>query len=74
MNAYIFINVEKLTSNYHSGGGLVIFARDVDHATELTRSDSNIEISDDEWSEVKVFKMADDVPPQLFKFPDAGCC
>ncbi len=74
MNAYIFENVEQLTSNYHSGGGLIIFARDIDHATELTRSDSSISISDVEWSEAKVFKMADDVQPQIFKFPDAGCC
>lgn len=74
MNVYIFEDCSDLTDSWHSGGGLVVIARDSDHVAELISSDPNIQLSDVDWQEVKIVRAADDAEPAVYVFADAGCC
>jgi hypothetical protein len=74
MKLFIFEEVEKLTYNYHSGGGLVVIAEDTEAAKALISTDSDITITEEEWSKVKVYELMDNEEPAMFIFPDAGCC
>lgn len=68
----IFEHVEQLTYNYHSGGGLVVVAKDRDAAKTHIGQDENIKITDKEWDTVKEGDTTLD--DALYIFPDAGCC
>jgi len=75
MKMFIFEDVSDLTYNYHSGGGLVVVARDKDHALELISTDSNIVIKEEHWSSVIVYNLlGQKIEPKMYIFPDAGCC
>lgn len=74
MKIFIFKEVEKLTENWHGGGGLVIIAPDMIHVLEMALAHEII-LSQDEIENVLVFDLkAADIQPQIFIFPDAGCC
>lgn len=74
MNIFIFENVSQLTNNYHSEGGLVIVAENIEQAVKMVFEDKYIELTKEELENVKVFKLAYNHEPQMFVFPDAGCC
>ena len=75
MKVIIIAHVGQLTYSYHSDGGIVFVARDLDHAKELASTDEAIEITDEEWSSrVEYELLDDDVNPKMFVFPDSGCC
>ncbi len=74
MNIYIFQNIEQLTGYYHSGGGLVVIAPNLDAAIGLAMSDG-VTFSDREIEHVITHALADaNTEPRVFIFPDAGCC
>lgn len=74
MNIYIFEGVDHVSSNYHSNGGLVVIARDVDHVLELIATDDAIILTADDIARCKVYPLEGDHTAQIFVFPDAGCC
>jgi hypothetical protein len=74
MYIFIFEFVCDLTSSYHSGGGLVVIARDEDHVKELVATDRSIKLASDEWASVVKHRLSGKVEPTMYVFPDAGCC
>lgn len=73
MYVYIWDQLGEVTDYYHSGGGLVIVARDLQHAKELAGEYSpNIVIDEDPDLVVPCRDM--DENPTVFVFPNAGCC
>ena len=74
MKIYVFERIDKCSDNYHEEGGLVVIAKDVEHAKELLKTDNSIEVTDKEWEDVESFALADNVEPKFWVMPDAGCC
>lgn len=74
MKIFIFEQIDQLTGNYHSGGGLVVVARDQDHVKELVSAHSDIVLDENEWSSATVYDVQGEVEPTMYIFPDAGCC
>lgn len=75
MKVFILERVEKLTYNYHSEGGLVVIAKDLESAKVLVSSDEDIQSTNEEWSSAKVYDLKDEnAVATYYIFPDAGCC
>jgi hypothetical protein len=74
MKIYVFERVGKVSNNYHEEGGLVIIANDIEHAKELINKTDDIDVTDDEWSKVESYELAENVEPKIWAMPDAGCC
>jgi hypothetical protein len=85
VNVFIFPNVLRLTTRYHSDGGLVVIAESreqvaalisEEHPDEWSSIEKNhrIEITPEEWDDVQVFELMDNCEPRMFVFPNAGCC
>lgn len=73
MKLFIFEDVGELTYNYHSGGGLVVVAKDEELAKKLIATNEYINLTDEEWSKVVVYE-TNETEERMFIFPDAGCC
>lgn len=74
MKIYIFEQIDQVSGNYHSGGGLVIIAKDIEHAKEIILVDKEIQPTDEEWAKVESYDLAENVEPKFWTMPDAGCC
>lgn len=83
MKVFIWNHIAELTDSYHSNGGLVVVANDLQHAIELAEhygedDDYNdghrIKFTDDEKQPDNEYEIIGDVDPEVFVFPDAGCC
>lgn len=72
LNVYIWNDLEQVSCNYHSEGGLVVIAETLDECLEV--------VSEDKY--IKIDKEPDAVIPtssrvrekKYFVFPNAGCC
>lgn len=79
MNAYIWQNATDITDNYHSGGGVLVIAPDLERAREVflrdaarrgfVPSESNVLTTVPD-----IFYRIEAPDERLFLFPDAGCC
>lgn len=77
MNAYVWEEVDQLTTNYHCYGGLMVVAEDEAHVRELVAVDDGekkIRLTEEEWEAVIVYPLQGDPAPRVFVFRDAGCC
>ncbi len=74
MKIYIFKDVNKLTNNYHSGGGLVIIAENKDDCLEIIKNKKEININKKEWSKCISYELKGKYKKEYYIFPDAGCC
>lgn len=74
MQIFILENVGELTTNWHSGGGLVVIAEDEKHAREIVSERSGAVVADEEWAEAQSFPLYGTAKPDFWLFPDAGCC
>lgn len=72
MNIYIWQRIEKATEDYHSEGGVVVFAETEERARELANSDEECKIKPEEMPDH--VRPCADGPELVFIFPDAGCC
>lgn len=73
MKVFIWNNINELTDNYHSDGGLVVVAKDLERAHELARNEG-VEFAEDELAPTIEYNTDDFVEEKVFIFPDAGCC
>jgi hypothetical protein len=81
---FIFEYVRELTGNFHSGGGLVVIAENLERAIQMAKStkkqhsyvekDDFIELDDEEIKNVSMYDLQGEVEEKLMIFPDAGCC
>ncbi len=84
MKIFIFQEVKLLTDNFHSNGGLVIVAKDLESALNLAKNydggytwqdDKNpIKLNEEEIKNVISYDLVGEHEEKLFIFPDAGCC
>jgi hypothetical protein len=74
MKIFVFNRINQCSCNYHTEGGVVIVADDIDAAKELIKSDEYISITKKEWANVEAFELATVVLPKYWVMPDAGCC
>lgn len=71
MNVYVWERIDRLTTNWHSEGGLIVFAETEERARELA-ADKVMELKATEMpSEVRAVYGGDEA---VYLFPDAGCC
>ena len=74
MKMFVFEDVDQVSHNEHSDGGLCIVANDKAHAIELINQREYVELTMAEWEDVIVYELKEDEAPRLFIFPNAGCC
>lgn len=72
MKVFIWDRVNQCTDNFHSDGGVVVFADSEERARELANAINGCCIKSDEFPD-DVRDVADG-PERVFIFPDAGCC
>ena len=79
-NIYLWKKIPSLTTSYHSGGGLLVIARDRDRVDELVNAKNGQEYGDG-YVNIKIDKepfifirCLDDVEETIILFPDMGCC
>jgi hypothetical protein len=76
MKVFIWEHIQKLTDNYHSDGGLVVVAANLQRAIELAEAEG-VEFSKGDYDELtptNVYNTDDSADEKVFIFPDAGCC
>lgn len=74
MKMFVFEYIDQVSPNYHPEGGLMIVAKDKEQLEELIKAEGDIEITNEEWEKVIIYKLANEEEPRVFVFPDAGCC
>lgn len=74
MKIYIFKYIDQVSNREHSGGGLVIIAKDIESAIGLVAVDKSIEITDKDWSQVESYELNENAEPKYWVMPDSGCC
>lgn len=72
MKVFIWDNVAELTERYHSMGGLVVIAPDLETAKKNAEGEG-VKFAEDE-EPVQVLTVSDVVEQEVYLFPDAGCC
>jgi hypothetical protein len=72
MKVFVWSYVEKCTDNYHSGGGVVVFADTEERAREIANEIEGCNILDDE--NPKDVRDVDGGIEAVYIMQDAGCC
>lgn len=71
MKVFVWNYITSLTDNYHSGGGLVVFAEDVERAKELAIGMGVTFSESDQPDDVRI---VDGGEEKVYIMADAGCC
>lgn len=74
MKVFVFEYIDKVSEEYHEGGGLLIVAKTEERAKELINAEEYVNVTAKEWTEVVVIDAMPDAEERLIVFPDAGCC
>lgn len=71
MKVFVWTNVSNLTDNWHSGGGLIVFAETEERARQLA-TDQGVSFTEhDTVDDVRIVEGGDEA---VYIMPDAGCC
>lgn len=73
MKIWLFIEPQRVTNSYHSGGSVMVIAETRGQVENLLRH-TEVELSEDDWENVNTYPTHAYVPAQVFIFPDSGCC
>lgn len=77
MKIFLFEEPEQVTDSYHSGGSVMVVASSKTSAKQLLEDYPGIILSADDWTGVREFELApvgSGYTPEVFIFPDSGCC
>lgn len=76
MKMFIWDRVKRVTSNWHSEGGVVVLADSLETARDLIkkRQEEDRECEAMTKEPDRVFVLAEGYEPQIMVFPDSGCC
>lgn len=75
MNLYLWENIEHVSGNYHSGGGLVAVAESIQDIEGLLLDHPEIKLTEKEWTQYLIFPLhGKRHEKRIIVFPDAGCC
>lgn len=73
MKVFVWNRIRDVSDNYHSEGGLVVFAADEERARIIANETDCVSLSDSEIPN-KVVDVAGTTEESVHTFPDAGCC
>lgn len=73
MKIYLF-EYATGSDSYHSGGALMVIAKSEAHVREQLENFPAVKLDDDDWKGVRVFDTSPIELPEVFIFPDSGCC
>jgi hypothetical protein len=73
MKIWLFIEPDKVTDSWHSGGSVMVIAETEGQVKNLL-AHTEVELSEDDWENVRTFPTHSYVPAEVFIFPDSGCC
>lgn len=71
MKAFLWHQIDKVSDNYHEGGGVIIVAETIDRAREIAL------VGDEKMSidgEPDYIFDSDLIEEKVIPFPNAGCC
>lgn len=71
MKVFVWNYISELTQNYHSGGGLIVFAENEERAKELAVAEGVTFNQEDKPDDVRI---VDGGSEKVYVMPDAGCC
>jgi hypothetical protein len=74
MKIWLFQDVRVSKDSYHPFGGLVVVAETEGHVKQLITRYNGVTLDDEDWENVRTFPTHSYVPPEVFIFPEAGCC
>lgn len=74
MNVFVWKELGQVSDSYHSGGGLLIVAKDMVHAKALAAEHGHIVIDIDPDLEMRLAPDSMDNEARVIVFPDSGCC
>ena len=72
MKVFIWGRINQCSGNYHSEGGVVVFASDEATARQIANNTDDVQISPEEMPDV-VRDVVGGIEA-IYTFPDAGCC
>jgi len=72
MKVFVWERIDNATDNYHSEGGLVVFAETEERARELANAQSGCKLMPEEAPDE--VRDVDGGEEKVFVMPDAGCC
>jgi len=73
MKVFVWDRIRDVSDNYHSEGGLVVFAQDEERARIIANETCGVSLSDEEIPN-KVVDVDGTTQESVHTFPDAGCC
>jgi hypothetical protein len=73
MNIFIWERVDNMSYDYHSNGGLVVIARDLDRAREMIKEKIRPDCEALE-KQPDFVSYVQETEEKIFDFPDSGCC
>lgn len=79
MKMFLWGRTSPVTDSFHAEGGLCIVAKDLESARRLWVNSNAAAELDNAYNAVKywpdrVFELVGDQVPEIFVFPDVGCC
>lgn len=73
MRIYLFEDV-TCTDNWHSGGSVMVLAETDQHVLDQLENFPAVQLTAEDWQRVRHFTTHNYELPEVFIFPDAGCC
>lgn len=71
MNVFVWKRIKNCSDNYHSEGGVVVFAETLNRAKALAAAEGCTFADGEEPDEVRAVAGGEE---KVFIMPDAGCC
>ena len=71
MKVFVWESISKLTDNYHSGGGLIVFAENEERAKELAIEQGVMFDATELPNDVRIVEGGEEA---VYIMQDAGCC
>jgi len=72
MKVFVWEELDNVSPNYHSEGGLLVVAESLSAAIVLAESKDFVVVGETEPD--YVYETTDDAEPRVLVFPNAGCC
>lgn len=73
MKVFVWNYISELTINYHSDGGLVVVAESLSDAIKAAEK-LGVVFGVDEREPTNTYETGSQHEPEVFIFPNAGCC
>lgn len=74
MKIYLFEGIDQVTNNYHPEGSVMVLAETDQHVLDQLKAFPAVQLSAEDWQSVRHFTTHNYEKPEVFIFPDSGCC